>query len=370
MVYTSKLILHSLRNLAESDSLHKKTLNLFGHLFGRAATLNILHNILVKVTTLGVLASKGSGGLPLGRCAGRGFLHHLVDLLKRQALGLGHNEVGVNEGTGAESAPDEEDLGLQVTLVSANHVGCNDGNNRVPQPVGGGGQTNTTGTNGKREDFTNDDPSAWAPSRSKPEDENGNERDLSIDGSLVLGDGRVLAGIRARVRVRDGMVKASSNTNNGDDELAHQHAESTNQQNRAAAESFDRPERDGGGKDVDDGKDHGGQEDVGNGLGRLEEGGREVEDEVDASPLLHHLQRGAQNSAAQVGLGVPKTALEAVGPATNPGSLGDKCALILFVGDDLGDLTLYIFRVLGLATDTSNGIDGLLNHALLNIVSG
>lgn len=55
------------------------------------------------------LSSKGGSGLPAGRSTGSGLLHHLVDLLERQTLGLGDQEVGVDESASAETSPDEED---------------------------------------------------------------------------------------------------------------------------------------------------------------------------------------------------------------------------------------------------------------------
>jgi len=54
---------------------------------------------------------------PLGTRTGGGLLHHLVDLLERKTLGLGDEEVSVDKGGRAESAPHEEDGGLEVALV-------------------------------------------------------------------------------------------------------------------------------------------------------------------------------------------------------------------------------------------------------------
>ena len=50
--------------------------------------------------------------------------------------------------------PDEEDGGAEVACVGVDHVGGDDSNDGVPQPVGGRGKTNTTCTNGEREDLT------------------------------------------------------------------------------------------------------------------------------------------------------------------------------------------------------------------------
>lgn len=83
----------------------------------------LLSHILVSETHLG---GEGAVRLPLGRGTGSGLLHHLVDLLEGETLGLRDEEVGVDKGTGAERSPDEEDLGLEVTLVSVDHVGGDD----------------------------------------------------------------------------------------------------------------------------------------------------------------------------------------------------------------------------------------------------
>lgn len=64
---------------------------------------------------------------PLGRRAWRGLLEHAVDLLQRQALGLGHEEVRVDEAGYAERAPEEEDAGAEVGFVGADEVGGDDG---------------------------------------------------------------------------------------------------------------------------------------------------------------------------------------------------------------------------------------------------
>ena len=69
---------------------------------------------------------EGGMGLPLGGGPGRGLLHHLVDLLEGEPLGLRDEEVGVDEGAGAEGTPDEEHLGLEVALVLVNHVRSDD----------------------------------------------------------------------------------------------------------------------------------------------------------------------------------------------------------------------------------------------------
>ena len=56
-----------------------------------------------------------------------------------------------------------------------------------PEPVGGGGETHTTRSNGEREDLANHDPGTRSPGRCEEEDEDGDEGDLSIDSREVVG---------------------------------------------------------------------------------------------------------------------------------------------------------------------------------------
>jgi hypothetical protein len=85
--------------------------------------------------------------------------------------------------------------------------------------------------------------------------------------------------------------------------------------------------------------------------------------------LLHHLDGGTEDSAAKVGLGLPEAALEAVGPAAEPGGGGDQSTLVLLVGDNLSKLALDVDGVLRLATDTRQGVDCAGNITLLDEVA-
>jgi hypothetical protein len=212
----------------------------------------------------------GEGGmwLPPGGGAGSGLLEHAIDLFEGQTLGLWDEEEGVDEGDGAEAAPDEEDLGAQIALVGADHVGGDDGDDAVPEPVGGGREGDAARANGQREDLADDDPGAGAPGRSEEEDEDADECDFGLDGIGVV---------------------AIDRTGDGDDKLADDHSQGAPEEERAAAEFLNGPEGDGGRADVDEGGDETDQEGVVDGAEVLEEGGAEVEDEVDTGPLLHHL---------------------------------------------------------------------------------
>jgi len=152
--------------------------------------------------------------------------------------------------------------------------------------------------------------------------------------------------------------------------LAKEHEDGTPNEERAAAESLDGPERDRGGKDVDKGGDQTDDERVGDRTEGLEERGTKIEDEVDTSPLLHHLNRGTENGSPQVGSRVTEAAGETTGPGSPVAAVRDNGHFVLVVGDDFGELVLDQFRVLWLTTDAAEDVSGLGIVALLDKVSG
>ena len=251
------------------------------HLDSGATALDVLDDRIVEVAA----SSEGGAGLPLGGGTGGGLLQHPVDLLKGQTLGLRDKEVGIDEGAGAQAAPDEEDGGLQVTLILSDHVRGNDGNDGVPQPVGGGGQTNTTGSDRQREDLANDNPGTRTPGGSEPEDGDSDEGNLGVDSRNVVGNalGRVLG-------VGVGLVEADSDTDSGNDELTNKHTESTKDENGTTTEALDGPEGQRGRQNVNQSEDHGDKERVVDSASGLEERGRVVEDEVDTGPVDFKLE--------------------------------------------------------------------------------
>lgn len=213
------------------------------------------------------LGSKGAVRLPLRGSARSSLFHHLVNLLKGQTLGLGNEEVCVDKGAAAQRAPDEEHLRAKVTLIDIRHVRGDDCNDAVPEPVGGGGEGNTAGPDGEREDFTNDDPGAGTPGAGKEEDVDANESDHCTDGLGVL---------------------AIGDTNNGDNELAYNHAQGTPEEQRTTSVSLNGVEGERGGEDIDNRGDHADEEGIFDCVKVLEESGSEVEDEVDTSPPIVH----------------------------------------------------------------------------------
>ena len=65
---------------------------------------------------------------PLGTSSWCRLLQHAVDLLEGEALGLGDEDVGVDNAEEAEGAPEEEDLGAEVdtAAVGGGEVGGDD----------------------------------------------------------------------------------------------------------------------------------------------------------------------------------------------------------------------------------------------------
>ena len=144
----------------------------------------------------------------------------------------------------------------------------------VPEPVGRCRNTNTTRSDWNREDLSNDHPSTRAPGGSEEGDVEADEGNHSRDSSMIIF-----------------FSPACCDTNDTDDELHDDHSCASNDEDFAATEAFDYPEGDGGRADVDEGSDEGNEEWVRNRAERLKEDGSEVEDEVDAGQLLHHLHK-------------------------------------------------------------------------------
>lgn len=309
-----------------------------------------------------LLGSKGGVRAPLGGGTGSGLLHHPVNLLKREAFGLGNQEVGIHQTGSAETTPYEEDGGLHITVVTANHVRGNNGNDGVPEPVGGSGEGNTARTDGDGEDLANKNPGTRAPGRGEEEDVDGNQSNLGIDGGDVVSDSATAA-------VRVGLVETDSDTNNSDDELADEHPKGTEDEKRTTTILLYGVEGKRSGEDIDEGEDERHQEGIADSTSGLQEGGGEVEDEVDTSPLLHHLKRGTEDGTTQVGLLLPERTSEAILPASEPTSIRDDAALVFFVGNNLSNLGFNIFGVTGLATESAESVDGIIDTALLDKVT-
>ena len=83
------------------------------------------------------------------------------------------------------------------------------------------------------------------------------------------------------------VVEANRDTDDSNEELADQHAESAIDQERATTESLNSVERDGRGADVDKSEDQRDQEGIADRASGLQERGGIVENEVHTSPEMY-----------------------------------------------------------------------------------
>jgi len=228
----------------------------------------VLHDLGLEMSALvdtAHLRDVGGMSTPFRRSSWCSFVEHAIDLFETETLGLRDEEVCVDERTRAKSSPNEEHTGSEVALIRVHHVWCDDGDDSVPEPVGRGGKSNSAGANADGEDLTDDYPGTRSPSSREEEDEEANERYLSVDSRDVVRD-------CCADSVDDvGLVETDSDTDDGNNELADQHAEGTPDEEWATSNSLDRPEGDRSRQHVDEGEDEGDQERVLNGTGRLQE---------------------------------------------------------------------------------------------------
>lgn len=93
---------------------------------------------------------------------------------------------------------------------------------------------------------------------------------------------------------------------------------------------------------------------------------RKLTDEVDARPLLHHLQRSTQYSSSEIGGRVSERTRETSGPRVKVASGGDKLRLELVICHNLSELLLDVSRVLRLTSDSRQGSSGSVESSLLD----
>jgi hypothetical protein len=72
---------------------------------------------------------------PFLRRTRRSLLKHAIDLLERQTLGLRHQEVSKKNAGSACSAPDEENLGFHIPVGLIDHVGGDEADDKIPEPL-------------------------------------------------------------------------------------------------------------------------------------------------------------------------------------------------------------------------------------------
>jgi len=292
---------------------------------------------------------------PFGGCPWSSLFQHTINLLEGETLGLGNEDECIDQAQGAEGAPNEEDARTEIGFmwICADHIGGDDCDDAVPEPVGSGGEGDTTGSDGQREDFANEHPGAWTPSGGKEEDIEANECDLASYGRSVV-----------RLSYSTG-----SDTDDTNDELADHHTRGTPDHDCTTTPFLNDIEGDRSGADVDKGRDQTDEEGVRDCAELLEKGGAKVEDKVNASPLLHHLKGNAKEGSAEVGRWVAETAGKASIPGAKVAGLRNDRQLILVVGDDFGQFLLDVLRSFWLTTELGQDVDCLVEVSLPDIVT-
>jgi hypothetical protein len=284
------------------------------------------------------------------RARGQHVRVHDIDLLERETFGFGDTEVGEDQAAEAGRAPEEEDLDAQVGVsgTGVDEIRGGVGNAKVPEPVGGDGERHRFRAHVEREDFTGDDPCDGTPGRGEESLHRREMMMMSISNSLWRiqgvtydvdadeGDESVLTGCVTR---RDG------DTDDGDDELANGHTSRTPEQETPTTEALNA---------VHTRERHEAVDKVSSDLdkecvldaGLLEEGGTEVEDEVDTRELLPALD-------PDTGPSTQAETVVRVAEAVPVGSL-TQTALFLKVSTDLVQLELNFGVRLGETSETSD----------------
>ena len=154
-------------------------------------------------------------------------------------------------------------------------------NNGVPEPVGRRGDTDSTGSDRQREDFTDNHPGSRAPGSGEAGNVYAYKCNHGLDCDRVM---RRLSALR--------------DTNSRDNKLGDDHTHTTEQEQLTTAELLDHDEGERSRQDVNESSDQRNKERVFDRTELLEKRWTKVEDEVDTSALLHHLETGSQESSA------------------------------------------------------------------------
>lgn len=178
-----------------------------------------------------------------------------------------HKEVDIKDGNGAGSTPHETSLIAEITRISVDEVGIDLSEDVVPQPVGSGSERHGLATDVEGEELTDEDPGGGTPGGGETEDVNESEHDQAST-----------SGLRAR----------SSGTDDGDNVLRDNHNDTAVDEQLATAETIHSNKTGEGRERVDDVGEGLNEEGIGK-VGGFEEGSTVVEDKVNTSKLLEHL---------------------------------------------------------------------------------
>jgi len=202
---------------------------------------------------------------------------HSVNLLKGTALGLVDEEE--DDEDGSETAAGED-----VTVTEVNGAvdeGSEEGDEEVPGPVGGGGNSHAGSTVTEGVHLTTDGPDNGTPGSGKTDNEEAGEDNHSNTG-----------------RVRRGVGVQNLVTNGSPDHEANEHPGGTDHKTVAASIVLNNVQARQGHTEVDSAKDNLGNERVAQ-TDTLEDASSVVEDEVGTGQLLQRLQSDSKHSPVE-----------------------------------------------------------------------
>lgn len=204
---------------------------------------------------------------------------HGVNLLKSAALGLADEEVD-NDGSSKRAGS------KNVAIFEVNSAGDEwgeEGDQKVPCPVGGGCDSHAGCSITGRVEFTDNRPDDRSPGGCKTNDEEAGEDN---QGGTGLGGGR-------RIGLVERVVSNCCKNHEADE-----HPDSTSDQRLAATKMLNNVETDNGNTKVDTGHNHLSDVAVVQ-SSRRENGVAVVEDEVGTGELLKRLQDDTKDSAVK-----------------------------------------------------------------------
>lgn len=204
---------------------------------------------------------------------------HGVNLLKSTALGLADEEV--NDNGSSERAGSKNVAVLEVN--GAGDEWGEEGNQKVPCPVGGGCNSHAGGAVACWVEFTHNRPDDRSPGGCETNNE---EAGKDNQGGTGLGSGR-------RIGLVERVVSDGSKNHKADE-----HPDATSNQRLAATKVLDNVETNDGNTKVDTGHNHLGDVAVVQ-TSRRENGVAIVENEVGTGELLQRLQDNTKNGAVK-----------------------------------------------------------------------
>lgn len=163
----------------------------------------------------------------------------LINLLQRKALRLIDHEVDENDADETASAPDKEDLRLEigVSWTPVDEIGSRVCDSPVEEPVRRSGHGEGLGADFEGEDLAGDDPSDWTPGRREEEDVDADECDGCLLGGVVVYDD-----------VTSCVLTGGCCAEDSNDELRDAHADGSPEENWSSTPLLDGVEaREGGG---------------------------------------------------------------------------------------------------------------------------